>query len=269
MKKITWSAALFFLALITLQAQVPCPVDPGTGMVFIVVEDMPRFPGCEDISNAEERRECSQRTLLECMYNNQYYPQEAFDNNIEGTVVVSFVVEETGCLSEIEVVNDIGSGTSEETIRLIELMNEQGCRWIPGQQQGNTVRVRFNLPIRFRITDSTRVDMGGVLEEVQCCDPMSVGVQDQEANAFNLQAYPSPASNQLLLASKSTEAFKGHCYILDIAGQLRLQEVVAFSAGSQQWQIDVSGLRPGLKLLLLKDEQGNLVARKKITIVRE
>ncbi|MBK7343411.1 MAG: hypothetical protein IPJ06_10175 [Saprospiraceae bacterium] len=57
-------------------------------------------------------------------------------------------------MSSIQIVRDIGGGTGEETTRVLQQMQEEGIRWIPGEQEGKKVRVVFNLPIKFKLTDS-------------------------------------------------------------------------------------------------------------------
>ncbi len=118
--------------------------------VFKVVEEMPEFPGCEDVADAVAHKRCVDQKLLEFVYGNIEYPEEAQRAGVEGLVVVSFVVEKDGSLSDIKVERDIGSGCGEAVVKVIEKMP----RWHPGKQRGQPVRVRFNLPVRFHLDDS-------------------------------------------------------------------------------------------------------------------
>jgi TonB family protein len=118
--------------------------------IFKVVEEMPRFPGCENLPRAE-RKKCADKEMLEFIYKNLNYPAEARANNIQGTLVVQFVIEKDGQINDINVVRDIGGQCGEEAERVIRLMNEMGKRWIPGKQRGRPVRVQLNLPVKFRI----------------------------------------------------------------------------------------------------------------------
>lgn len=130
----------------------PPPPEPEAEEIFKVVEDMPRFPGCEDITTSkEERRMCANRKMLEFIYENINYPALARDNNIEGTVVVSFVVNKDGRIANAEVVRDIGGGCGAEALRIVRMMNDMPESWIPGMQRGRPVRVLFNLPVKFRL----------------------------------------------------------------------------------------------------------------------
>lgn len=128
-------------SVIFLQAQDP----------ILEVEEKPRFPGCEEISDEKERNACSQTKLLEYIYANITYPKEAIENNIEGTVVITFVVEKDGSISNARIVREIGGGCGEEALRIVELMNELEVRWIPGMHKGRVVRVEFNLPVKYSL----------------------------------------------------------------------------------------------------------------------
>ena len=112
---------------------------------------MPRFPGCEDKGSKAEKDQCAQKKLLEFIYKNIKYPAIARENGVEGTVVVQFVVEKDGKVTDAKVVRDIGAQCGAEALRVVELMNTKGLRWTPGKQRGNAVRVQFNLPVKFKL----------------------------------------------------------------------------------------------------------------------
>lgn len=75
------------------------------------------------------------------------YPDAARENNIEGRVVVKFVVNEDGHISEVQVVRGIGGGCDEEAKRVVQAMPP----WKPGKQNGKAVKVYFTLPIQFKL----------------------------------------------------------------------------------------------------------------------
>ncbi len=135
------------------QAAVPPPPppppmeEPEEAPIFKIVEEMPRFAGCEDIKGKEEREKCSQEKLLNFIYSNIKYPEIARETQVEGVVVVQFVVEPDGSISNVKVVRDIGAGCGEEAMRVVKMMP----KWIPGKQRAKNVRVLFNLPIRFKL----------------------------------------------------------------------------------------------------------------------
>lgn len=106
----------------------------STEMPFVPFEQMPMFPGGE-------------RALMQYLTSNIIYPKKARKNNIQGNVVLSFVVEKSGKISKIEVLRGVGGGCTEEAVRVIEQMPP----WEPGKTDGVPVKVRFTLPIRFRL----------------------------------------------------------------------------------------------------------------------
>ena len=113
---------------------------------------MPRFPGCEDAGgSAAEKKQCADKKMLEFIYKNIKYPAIARENGVEGNVVITFVVERDGKVTDAQVLRDIGAQCGQEALRVVNLMNEQGIKWIPGKQRGRPVRVQFNLPVRFKL----------------------------------------------------------------------------------------------------------------------
>ncbi|MGH2642411.1 MAG: TonB family protein [Chitinophagaceae bacterium] len=103
------------------------------GYPVAFVEQMPSFPGGED-------------ALVKYFSDHVKYPQEAHKEGLQGTVIVSFVVDKDGNLSDVHVINaEIGGGLEEEAVRLVKAMP----KWIPGRQNGEAVAVPYTLPIRF------------------------------------------------------------------------------------------------------------------------
>lgn len=129
----------------------PTVKEPEIEKVLYIVEEMPRFPGCDEAGNYEAQKACADKKMLEFIYKNIKYPTIARDNGIEGTAVVSFVVEKDGSITDIKIVRDPGAGCGEESLRVVALMNRLPQKWVPGQQGNENVRVQFNLPIRFRL----------------------------------------------------------------------------------------------------------------------
>lgn len=129
----------------------PPPPPPKEEEIFVIAEDMPRFPGCEHLGTKAEKEACARDNLLKFIYENIEYPPIARENGVEGTVVISFVVEKDGVVRDTKIVREIGGGCGEEALRVVELMNTSGKRWIPGKQRGKPVRVMFNLPVKFKL----------------------------------------------------------------------------------------------------------------------
>ena len=119
--------------------------------VFKVVEEMPRFPGCEELPK-EERKKCSDNEMLKFIYSNIKYPAEARENGTEGRVVIQFVVGKEGEVLDPKVVRDLENGCGEEVMRVMALMQEE-IRWIPGMHKGERVKVQYTLPVKFKLED--------------------------------------------------------------------------------------------------------------------
>ena len=111
---------------------IPQPVN--SNRVYDVVEQMPSFPG--GISGL--------RTYLN---QNIRYPAEAQENCVQGRVVVSFVVGKDGHISDVTVLRSVDPSLDKEAIRVVKNMP----RWTPGKQGGEPVRVRYNVPVSFRL----------------------------------------------------------------------------------------------------------------------
>lgn len=125
----------------------PKPVVQEVEAPLIIAEIMPRFPGCEDRAmSKDERKACSDQALLDFIYARLEYPAVALENGITGKVIVRFVVEKDGSITNMQVVRDIGGGCGQAVLEVVEMMP----KWIPGSQQGRKVRVLFNLPVRFQ-----------------------------------------------------------------------------------------------------------------------
>lgn len=132
----------------------PPPPPPPTKKIvdlFKVVEQMPRFPGCEDQTDKASKDQCAQKELLKYVYKNIKFPVLAREANIDGTAVVRFVIETDGSITNTEIVRDPGGGLGKEALRVVKKMNTDGLKWTPGQQRGKNVRVQFNLPVRFHL----------------------------------------------------------------------------------------------------------------------
>ena len=102
--------------------------------IFVFVEENPVFP------NGEEN-------MYKYLGSNIKYPKDALENGIQGTVVVKFVVEKDGTISNVKAIRKIGGGCDEEAVRVVKRMP----RWKPGKQRGKPVRTEFTLPIQFKL----------------------------------------------------------------------------------------------------------------------
>lgn len=114
----------------------PGPVQEGNdeGTIFEVVEVNPSFPGGDE-------------ALMEYLKKNLKYPSIAQDNGIQGRVIVQFVVNKDGSIVEPQVIRSVDPSLDKEAIRVVSAMP----KWTPGRQRGKPVRVRFTLPVTFRL----------------------------------------------------------------------------------------------------------------------
>ncbi|MDR3137413.1 MAG: energy transducer TonB [Tannerellaceae bacterium] len=102
--------------------------------IFTVVEKMPEFPG-------------GQSALLRFLATSIKYPVIAQENGIQGRVVVAFVVNKDGSVVEAEVVRGVDPSLDKEALRVIGIMP----KWSPGEQRGKPVRVKYTVPVQFRL----------------------------------------------------------------------------------------------------------------------
>lgn len=109
-------------------------VEEETEEIFVVVEEQPEFPG----GNA---------AMMKFLSDNIKYPVIAQENGIQGRVITNFVVERDGSITDVQVVRGVDPSLDKEAVRVIQSMP----KWKPGKQRGSAVRVRFTLPVVFRL----------------------------------------------------------------------------------------------------------------------
>ncbi|MBP9031215.1 MAG: energy transducer TonB [Dysgonomonadaceae bacterium] len=102
--------------------------------IFVVVENQPEFPG-------------GQAAMMKFLSENIKYPVIAQENGIQGRVICNFVVERDGSITDVQVVRGVDPSLDKEAVRVIQSMP----KWKPGMQRGKPVRVRFTLPVVFRL----------------------------------------------------------------------------------------------------------------------
>ncbi|WP_455530917.1 energy transducer TonB [Segatella salivae] len=103
-------------------------------MVFDVVEVMPQYPG-------------GQIAMMKYIMENIKYPKQAMKEGIQGRVTVRFIVEKDGSISDVKPVLSVHPLLNKEAVRVVESMP----KWTPGKHNGKPVRVRFNLPVMFKL----------------------------------------------------------------------------------------------------------------------
>ncbi len=119
---------------------IQAPIQPAeteeeeTDVIFMVVETMPSFPGGE-------------QALFKYLSDNIRYPVIAQETGIQGRVICQFVVNRDGSIVDIEVVRSVDKSLDNEAVRVIKNMPT----WSPGKQRGKSVRVKYTLPVNFRL----------------------------------------------------------------------------------------------------------------------
>ena len=125
--------------------------EPEEEKIFNVVEELPHFPGCSGQGlSKEELKKCAEKKMKEFIYSNLKYPPKAVQEKIEGEVIIKFIVDKDGSISNVEILKDIGNGCGEEAKRVIQLMNN-GKKWVPTSARGKPVKVRFTVPVIFKL----------------------------------------------------------------------------------------------------------------------
>ncbi|MCQ2131882.1 MAG: energy transducer TonB [Bacteroidaceae bacterium] len=113
----------------------PVEVDGGEDEIFQVVEQMPQFPGGD-------------AALMQYLSKNIKYPASAQENNIQGRAIIEFVVNKDGSIVDPKVVKSLDKACDQEAMRVIKAMP----KWKPGMQRGKPVRVKYTVPVAFRLT---------------------------------------------------------------------------------------------------------------------
>jgi len=105
------------------------------GEIFQVVEEMPEFPG-------------GMEKALVFLAKNIKYPSIAREQGVQGLVLIGFVVETDGSIGKVSVSRGVDPALDEEAIRVIKAMP----KWKPGKQKGKPVRVKYTVPVNFRLS---------------------------------------------------------------------------------------------------------------------
>jgi protein TonB len=109
-------------------------VEPVKEQIYTWLEEMPSFIGGD-------------RELINFLVNNLSYPEIAKRAGVEGKVILSFIVDKSGKIKDVEVLKGIGAGCDEEAMRVINSMPN----WNPGKQNGKPVITKLNIPVVFKL----------------------------------------------------------------------------------------------------------------------
>lgn len=110
------------------------PLPPDDDKVRNVCDESPQFPG-------------GQKAMLDYLAKSIKYPVESIEKKEEGRATVSFTIEKDGSLSDIVVVRGVSPALDKEAIRIVKEMP----KWIPGKSKGEVVRVKYTIPIVFKM----------------------------------------------------------------------------------------------------------------------
>ncbi|MCX2739899.1 TonB family protein [Pontibacter anaerobius] len=131
------TAALLSMALL---AAAPSAHAQKAEKPYTVVEQMPTFKGGEN-------------ELMKFLGTNIHYPEDAVKAGVQGLVVLSFVIDANGSVSDVQVVKPLSTSTDAEATRVVKLTDN---KWVPGKQGGKVVAVKYTLPIRFAIKEEQK-----------------------------------------------------------------------------------------------------------------
>ncbi len=118
-------------------------IDPGTATSPVQDNRPP------DVYTFVEQMPLPSFDMNDYLAKNIKYPTEAKKNNVQGRVIVKFIVNEDGSISDAKAIRGIGAGCDEEAVRVIQAMPN----WKPGKQNGKSVKVYYSQPITFRLVD--------------------------------------------------------------------------------------------------------------------
>jgi TonB family protein len=190
----------------------------ATDTVFTHVSTMPIFGTCaSQEADAESKKKCSDRALVQFISRQLVYPEEAKANQTEGVVYVNFVVDEAGKVQSPTLLMDIGSGCGEAALAVVRAMPN----WEAGEQDGRPVKVKLNLPVQFSLRNEARTlaerysitwgDIVGdtvTVEQLHRNLPFSVSVRGPEGNALYVDELSfstnSRGKRQLTASSRGT-----------------------------------------------------------------
>ncbi len=121
--------------------------DLDEDLPFAVIEDIPLFPGCENVPKSK-RMECFNEKMQKHIKRNFRYPERAQEDGVQGRVSIQFVIDKQGNVTNVQMRGPKGGEELEkEAKRIIEKLPQ----FTPGKQRGKPVRVKYGLPITFRL----------------------------------------------------------------------------------------------------------------------
>ena len=231
----------------------------GGEAIYKVVDNMPLFPGCENEKKySKAHQDCAKENLLQFIYTNIKYPKAAQQQGIEGVVVIRFLVEKDGTTSSAEILRNIGGGTGEEALRVVNLMNEQDIRWIPGQQDGQAVNVQFNLPVKFKLAKEEPAEEKKIIYHPDA-PKLPIGYEGEAtelelgSQTITLNVFPNPVREQLSVTLQG-EAKDVLLSVFDLSGKEYYSEKIQSFGGALHKTIDVKNAPKGTLIVNIRHQ---------------
>lgn len=113
--------------------------------ILVDVDVKPTWKGCEEETDAKVRENCLEKNLAAFFNDFIIYPERAKKKKVEGQVIVQFVVEKDGSITNVQIIHDIGEGCGDEVVRAMQHLP----KLIPGTNEGLPVRVLYKAPFHF------------------------------------------------------------------------------------------------------------------------
>ncbi len=239
----------------TMEAEMWLPITFSKGVnaekekekeVYTMVEEMPRFPGCEHLPENEKSR-CANDAMFKYIYQAIKYPQEDREKGNEGLVIAQFTVETEGSISNARVVRGASARLNAEILRVVNGMNDLPEKWIPGRHEGKAVPVEFTLPFKFVL----QADPSNQIEKVSDKKPennkpdLFPDAEDLKKNE-DVHLYPNPTNVSIRI-----DVFEGaHTIkIFDISGRLHITQQIPADNTSNEQVVNISLLPEGQYML--------------------
>ena len=112
------------------------------------VEELPMFPACKELSRTEQMK-CFEEQMSKTVAKNTVYPESDLEAGKQGRAVVSFIIDETGRIVEVKAVDN--KSATKEMQKAAELAVKKVSKLIPAKQGGKPVRIKYSIPVTFRI----------------------------------------------------------------------------------------------------------------------
>jgi len=122
---------------------IKLPVTPTLN----ISEQMPFLASCDRNASEDERRSCTLSTMLTTIYRYLRYPAMARESGVEGTVILTFVIDKNGKMTQLEIIRDIGAGCGDAAAKVLRSLGE----WVPGKHNKQAVNVKYTIPIKFKL----------------------------------------------------------------------------------------------------------------------